>query len=180
MVQPYVGEIRMFAGTFAPYQWTLCSGQQMPISQNQVLYSLIGTTYSGDGVSTFGLPDFRGRAPIHMGQGLAGLSNYVIGQVGGAEQVTLMTPTMPQHNHTLNATSTLASSQNISSTALPARMPAGNNFYTVNSGSTAPTLTALAPASVSAVGGSLAHENRMPSLCLNFAIALYGVYPSRN
>jgi microcystin-dependent protein len=180
MVQPYVGEIRMFAGTFAPYQWTLCNGQQVPISQNQTLYTLIGTTYGGDGVNNFFLPDLRGRTPIHMGQGLAGLSNYVIGQKGGNESVTLMTSNMPQHSHTLNATSTLASSQNISATALPARLPTGNNFYTVNAGSTPPTYTALAPASVSAIGGSQAHENMMPSLCVNFAIALYGIFPSRN
>lgn len=181
MVQPFVGEIRLFAGTFAPAQWSICDGKPMPISQYDVLYALIGTTFGGDGINTFNLPDFRGRVPVHMGQGLGNLSPYTIGQSGGAEQVTLSSATTPQHNHTLNATSTAASSLNIATTALPARIPtAGNNFYTLNTGSTAPTFDTLAPGSVSLNGGGLSHENRMPSLCLNFAIALFGIFPTQN
>src|SRR3954447_19768884 len=108
MAQPYVGEIRMFAGNFAPAGWAMCAGQLMPISENDALFNLIGTTYGGDGQSTFGLPDLQGRAPLHMGQG-SGLSSYVIGQNGGVESVTLTTQQMPTHNHAAQVSTNPAS-----------------------------------------------------------------------
>ena len=177
----FIGEIRMFGGSFAIANWSFCNGQTIPISQNETLYTLIGTTYGGDGVNTFALPNMQSRLPVHMGAGL-GLSTYVIGQIGGTENVTLNSATMPLHNHTLNATASAANSQNIGSTSLPANTtgPLGVNFYVANTGTPAPTFGAMSNATVGPAGSNLPHENRMPSLCVTFIMAMFGVFPSRN
>jgi microcystin-dependent protein len=181
MSNQFVGEIRMFAGNFAISSWSFCNGQTIPISQNSTLFNLIGTTYGGDGVSTFALPDMQSRLPVHMGQG-TGLSPYAIGQKGGTETVTLTPSTMPTHNHALFATSSGANSQNISASSLPANTSgtANVNFYVANSGTAPPLFGAMSNATVGLTGGSLPHTNLMPSLCVTFIIAMYGIYPSQN
>jgi microcystin-dependent protein len=178
MTSPYIGEVRMFAGTFAPVNWALCNGQVIAISQNEALYQLLGTTYGGDGVNTFNLPDVQGRVPIHQGTG-TGLSTYVIGQKAGSESVTLTTSQMPQHNHTLAATTTAATAQAVGPTLLPA-MPTATNakLYTIQ-GAT-PTIDAMSVRAVGPAGGSQPHENRMPALAVTFIIALFGIFPSQN
>ena len=177
----YIGEIRMFGGNFAILNWSFSNGQLIPISQNSTLYNLIGTTYGGDGVNTFGLPNLQGRLPVQMGTG-TGLSTYVIGQVGGTENVTLTSGTMPVHNHLLGATSSSANSQNISATSLPANTSSQTNvnFYVSNSGTPAPTFGQMASPTVGYTGGNLPHDNRMPSLCVTFIMSMYGIYPSQN
>lgn len=177
---PYVGEIMMWGGNFAMVGWGFCNGSLISIAQQSTLYNLIGTTYGGNGVSTFGLPSFQSRIPVHMGQGL-GLSNYVIGQAAGVENITLTPQTMPAHSHALYATSSAANSLNIGASSLPADTTAdvgGVDFYVVQGGDTTPAK--LAATSVSLTGGSLPHENRMPTLCVSFVIAFDGVYPSQN
>jgi microcystin-dependent protein len=178
MAQPFIGEIRMCGFGFAPVNWALCNGQSMAISQFDALYALIGTTYGGDGQTTFNLPNLQSRICVNQGQG-NGLSNYIIGQLGGTESVTLLLQNLPQHNHTLSA------SNSIVTTNLPAgnltgtgpTTPAAQNFYTTGS----PSQTGnMAPTTVTNSGSSLPHENRMPSLCITFIIALFGIFPSRN
>ncbi len=169
MSNPYVGEIRMFGGNFAPVGWAFCQGQLMPISENDTLFNLIGTTYGGDGQSTFALPDLQSRVPIHMGQG-GGLSNYVIGQSGGVEQVTLTSNQIPAHNHVPQANTGNGSQSS----------PAGN----VWASSTNLPYSANAPAAaldahaVASAGGSQPHDNMIPFLAVNFIISLFGIYPS--
>jgi microcystin-dependent protein len=179
MQQPYLGDVRMFGGNFAPIQWAFCAAGLLSIAQNTALYSLLGTTFGGDGVSTFALPDMRGRIPIGQGQG-PGLSNYVVGQMAGSEQVTLFLSNLPGHNHSLNATQQAANTSTIGSTVLlgTATTSSGTpHLYAPLSGNTpAP----LASAAVSMSGNSQAHNNMMPTLTLNFVIALQGIYPSRN
>jgi microcystin-dependent protein len=167
MSTSYIGEIRIFAGTFAPVGWSFCDGSIIPISENETLYNLIGTTYGGDGQQTFALPDLRGRVPIHQGTG------YVIGSKAGTEQVTLAANQLPAHTHALAAT------QNAGNQPSPVGfLPAANNVVKLYS-SEAPN-TALAPASIlPSVGGNQPHENRQPYLCVNFIISLYGLYPSQ-
>lgn len=175
MGTPYMSEIKIVAFNFAPKGWALCNGQFLPINQNQALFSLLGTTFGGNGQTTFALPDFRGRAPIHQGQG------WLLGQAGGQEFHTLITSEMPAHNHFLQASTTDADTTNIR-TAPPGLSPnilARNqgNMYAPNvSGGAVP----MQPATVSNLGGSQPHENRQPYLVLNFVIALIGVFPSRN
>jgi len=171
MSEPFVGEIRMFAGTFAPRGWALCDGQLLAISQNDALFSLLGTIYGGDGRTTFGLPDLRGRVPVHMGQG-PGLSNYGVGVKGGAENVTLIANQLPSHSHTLQAASDVAGSKSAQGNLLG--RSTNIDLYTGDS----PDGT-LASAAVSNSGGSQSHGNLMPFLCVNFIIALFGIYPSR-
>jgi microcystin-dependent protein len=173
MSEPFVGEIRIFAGSFAPRGWAFCDGQLLAVAQNDALFSLFGTIYGGDGRTTFGLPDLRGRLPIHMGQG-PGLSDRRIGQSGGAEQVTLFASQVPAHTHALNA------STNIATQTSP-----GNNFLAQSTAMDAyvedPPNTALDAASVGGSGqGSLQHNNIQPFLCVHFIVALVGIYPSRN
>jgi microcystin-dependent protein len=167
MSNPYVGEIRMFAGNFAPAGWMFCDGSILPISQYDILFALIGTTYGGDGQSTFALPDLRGRIPVHAG------SNFVLGQRAGEESVTLTQAQLPAHTHTMAASANAASS---------AGTPADT---TANTGSTA---LYAAPAGgvpdaammpLGAVGGSQPHDNMAPFLCVTFIIALFGVFPSQ-
>jgi microcystin-dependent protein len=171
MADPFVAEIRIFPFNFAPKGWAFCNGQLLPISQNTALFSLLGTTYGGDGKSTFALPDMQGNAPIHAGQG-PGLSLYDLGQEGGTQTVTLLTAEMPSHPHTLRGDeddATFKTPQNMF-------LAAGNAMYlSVN-----PTVnTTLAPNALALAGGSAPHNNMMPFLTLNFNIALQGVFPAR-
>jgi microcystin-dependent protein len=173
MAQPYVGEIRMFGGNFAPVNWMLCQGQTLPISEYEVLFNLIGTTYGGDGQQTFNLPNLASRAPLHMGS-LTG-TTYQIGEMAGTESVTLTTQQMPMHNHAMMATSTgqTLSPQN-ATFAVVTSSQAGVLAYAP----VAPT-TALVASSILPSGGNQPHENMQPFLCINFIISLYGVYPSQ-
>jgi microcystin-dependent protein len=165
MAQPYVGEIRMFAGNFAPAGWMFCEGQLLPISENETLFQLIGTTYGGDGQSTFGLPDLRGRIPIHQGNG------FILAETGGAEEITLTIQQIPAHTHafvasTAGATATSPSGQIIAQSGQRA-------VYTEDV-----TNTNLAPIAISSVGGSQPHTNFQPYLCVDFIISLFGLFPS--
>lgn len=172
MGTPYVGEIRLFAGNFAPAGWEFCSGQLMPISENETLFNLIGTTYGGDGQSTFALPEMRGRVPIHQGTGPGGVS-YSMAQSGGVESVTLGTPQMPSHSHVLLATKSLATD------ATPVGLvPASSASATVSPYGTDAPFATLAPQSVTPAGGSQPHENMQPYLCVNYIISMFGIFPS--
>lgn len=166
MAQPYVGEIRMFAGNFAPAGWMFCEGQLLPIAQNDVLFTLIGTTYGGDGESTFALPDLRGRLPVHQGNGV------VLGQTGGAEQVALTVQQFPVHTHPLVASANNASAAAASGNVL-AQTPTHTPYISGAAASTPLAGNAIAPA-----GGSQPHENFQPYLCVSFIISLFGLFPS--
>lgn len=172
MGTPYVGEIRLFAGNFEPAGWSFCDGRLLPISENETLFNLIGTTYGGDGQSTFALPDLRGRVPIHFGTG-PGLGNRFFGSSGGVEEVTLTTAQIPAHNHPLGASSALATLPGPGG-AVPAQSrQAGVDLYLEDSPS-----VSMAPTSIGAVGGSQPHENMQPYLGLNYIISLFGIFPS--
>lgn len=172
MATPFIGEIRLFAGNFAPVGWALCDGSLLPIAENEALFNLIGTIYGGNGQTTFGLPDMRGRVPVHQGAG-TGLSPRTIGEMGGAEQVTLTPSQMPSHNHVLNATTAAASTANGVAGSLTGTA-ASTNFY----GNT-PGGGALAPQALTATGGNQPHNNMAPFLGLNFIISLFGIFPSQ-
>lgn len=172
MAQPYVGEIRMFAGNFAPAGWMLCEGQLLPISEYETLFNLIGTTYGGDGQSTYALPDLRGRVPVHQGQG-PGLAPWTIGQTGGAETVSLTEATTPTHRHVMQA-STHAGSTNAGPADVIGAPPSTNIWGT----GTPDQL--LADAAVGNQTGGMPHDNMGPSLGLNFIISLYGIFPSQS
>ena len=172
MSEPFVGEIRMFAGNFAPRGWAFCDGQLLAVSQNDALFSLLGTIYGGDGRTTFGLPDMRGRIPIHAGQG-PGLSQRRLGAKGGAENVTLTVNQLPSHTHPMQATNTLGLSENPAGNVLAQSVVADPYIED------AVSLT-MSSASITNVGGSRSHTNLMPFLCINFIIALFGIYPSRH
>jgi microcystin-dependent protein len=178
MSQPFIGEIRMFGGNFAPANWAFCNGQLQSIANNNALFALIGTTYGGDGVNTFALPNLQGRLPVHMGQG-PNLSPYVIGQAAGTETVALTTTTMPSHQHNVVATTTTATS-NLPSGALfastPVPTPGASAAYTTGS----PVLGTLQTTTVQTAGSGTPHNNVMPFLCINFIISLFGIFPSRN
>jgi microcystin-dependent protein len=179
MAEPFIGEIRMFGGTFAPAGWMFCSGQTLPISEWSALFALIGTTYGGNGTTTFNLPNLQGRLPIHQGQG-AGLSPYVIGQVGGAENVVLDTTQIPQHTHALmasTATATLTSPTN-NVTGAASQTPLATTLYTKPG--TPATVGNLLPQAVGNTGSNLPHSNMMPYLCVSFIIAMEGIFPTRN
>jgi len=180
MSNPYLGEIRMFAGNFAPRANALCNGQILSIAQNTALFALLGTFYGGNGQTTFALPDLRGRVPINQGQG-PGLSNYTIGQQAGTETVTITAATTPQHNHVVNATTDVGNLPAPSEKAIPAEPTDGTTpgqLYVVPPGTITPS--AMAPQSVTLTGGSQPHQNMMPTLCITFIIALQGIFPSRN
>ncbi len=172
MSEPFVGEIRMFAGNFAPRGWAFCDGQLLAVSQNDALFSLLGTTYGGDGRTTFALPDVRGRVPVHAGTG-PGLSQRRLGTKAGAENVTLTTNQLPSHGHTLSASGASADSTNAAGQVLA--KVTGANLYRANGGQ-----QSLNTAAISATGGSRPHSNVMPFLCVNYIVALFGIYPSRN
>lgn len=171
MSEPFIGEIRMFAGSFAPRSWAFCDGQLLAINQNDALFSLLGTIYGGDGRTTFGLPDARGRIPVHAGTG-PGLSQRRIGSKSGSEQVTLTTNELPAHTHPWQATNSPASSTS------PAGKAPANALGDVYTSDFSPV--GMAGTAVSNTGGSQSHGNLQPFLCLNFIIALFGVYPSRS
>lgn len=173
MAQPYVGEIRMFGGNFAPVGWLTCDGQLLPISENETLFQLIGTTYGGDGESTFALPDLRGRIPIHNGQG-PGLSSRQLGEDGGSEAVTLTVNQIPAHGHPLLGSTDNGLQPNpggsvlASSTVLQPYTP------------TEALDTAMSSSSITSVGGSQPHDNVQPFLCVTFIISLFGIFPSQS
>ena len=168
MAQPYVGEIRMFGGNFAPAGWMFCEGQLLPISENLTLFTLIGTTYGGDGQSTFGLPDLRGRVPIHMGGG------FTLAQSGGAETVTLTVSQIPAHTHAF-----LASRVPASSSAPGGAVPAMGQAATITPYGTDAPLVPLHASSMGSTGGSQPHNNFQPYLCVDFIISLFGIFPSQ-
>ena len=171
-MDPFLAEIRIFPFNFAPKGWAFCSGQLMPISQNTALFSLLGTTYGGDGKSTFALPDLQGNVPMHQGQG-PGLSLHDLGELGGSDTVTLLQSEIPSHSHTLRAdVLDIADTNAVSRNASYALSSGGTLYQAATNGSLADT--ALAPA-----GGGLPHNNLQPYLTLNFCIALQGVFPPR-
>ena len=171
MSSPYVGEIRMFGGSFAPAGWAMCQGQLLPISQNETLFNLIGTTFGGDGQNTFALPNLSGRAANHQGQGPGLANNYQLGETGGVEQVTLTTQQIPNHNHAL------LTSTDLGNIGDPTNQVFAQSTqilcYTQDTASKFFTNTMLQP-----VGGSQPHENMQPFLVITFIISLYGIYPS--
>jgi microcystin-dependent protein len=169
--QPYVGEIRMFGGNFAPAGWVFCAGQTLPISENETLFNLIGTTFGGDGQENFGIPDLRGRVPLHMGTGKDGI-NYQLAQQGGVETVTLTTQQMPIHNHTLIGTINQASATDPTNnlSAKPDK-----NLYRPEPASVAAMAPCIGPA-----GGNQPHDNMQPYLAINYIMSLFGIYPSQN
>lgn len=178
MGQPYVGEIRIFAGNFPPLGWAMCDGQLLAISENDTLFNLIGTTYGGDGQETFGVPDLRGRVPTH--QGSKNGQTYIIGEMAGVESVTLTTQQMPQHTHALFAASTPgAVSTPSAQTMLSDQGPTGTalNGYQPYAATNQIALTA---ASTSPVGGNQPHDNMQPYLGVNFIISLYGIFPQQS
>jgi microcystin-dependent protein len=184
MASPYLSQILMFGGNFAPKNYAFCNGQTLSISQNAALFSLLGTTYGGNGVTTFALPNLQSSFAPSFGQG-PGLSNYVLGQVGGAQNVTLTQQTVPSHQHFMmavtNASATTSSS--VSNTVLPGTPSvSGAELYANPPASGQPALIphALAAGVCSTVGNSQGHSNLMPSLCISFCIALVGIFPSRN
>jgi microcystin-dependent protein len=183
MASPYLSQITMFGGNFAPKNYALCNGQLLSIQQNAALFSLLGTTYGGNGVNNFALPNLQSALPMSFGNG-AGLSPYVLGQVGGVTSVTLTSQTVPSHQHFMLATkSPNANAAAISTSVLPGVPPAsGGSLYANPPTGTQPPLIphALATATCSTVGNNQSHTNMMPSLCITFCIALSGVFPSRN
>lgn len=165
MAQPYVGEIRMFGGNFAPAGWMFCEGQLLPISENETLFQLIGTTYGGDGQSTFALPDLRGRIPIHQGNG------FILAEKGGAEEITLTTNQIPAHSHPLTTSGDSAQSGQAGGHVLA--VSAAFDAYTAEE-----PLGGMNPVAISSTGGSQPHTNFQPYLCVNFIISLFGIFPS--
>ena len=165
MSQPYIGEIRMFGGSFAPAGWAFCSGQLMPISENDALFNLIGTTYGGDGQETFALPNLNGRAPVHM------TSGFVIGQQAGTESVTLTTQQIPAHHHAVMASLDTAGSSTVSGNVV-GQVGATQIYREV------PAASPMAAQASTGTGGSQPHENMQPYLCVSFIISLFGIFPS--
>jgi len=171
MSSPYVGEIRMFGGSFAPVGWALCQGQTIPISQNDTLFNLIGTTYGGDGQETFDLPDLSGRVPVHQGQGPGISQQYIIGEEGGVEQVTLTTQQMPSHTHGFVATTAAALTASPANALYGTCVAATPFFAGTPDGS-------FNASSLQPQGGSQPHENMQPFLVVTFIISLFGIFPT--
>lgn len=170
MAQPYVGEIRMFAGNFAPVGWAFCDGQLLPISENETLFQLIGTTYGGDGESTFALPNLQSRVPMHMGTGPDGVT-YQLAEMAGVESVTLSMQQIPHHTHSLLASTDQGNSLN------PADNVICDSLGPLPYIEDAPG-TPMSASAISVVGGSQPHENCQPFLCINYIISLFGLFPS--
>ena len=176
MAEAYLGEIRMFAGNYAPSGWAFCNGQTMPIQQYTALFSLLGTTYGGNGTTTFQVPDLRSRLPMHWGQG-AGLTNHVIGQTGGQENVSLNASQMPAHTHTFAVPCSNVNGGAADPTGnCPAAQDPNNGPYNYNTAATG----AMKPANTGIAGSSLPVPVESPYLCVSFIICLSGIYPSRN
>ena len=167
MAQPYVGEIRMFAGNFAPAGWMFCEGQLLPISEYETLFNLIGTTYGGDGQSTFALPDLRGRIPLHFGNG------FTLAETGGAEEITLTVSQIPAHSHPMLGSTTLATDPNPNPTNVLATTSQIEIYF-----SDVPD-SSLNNQSIGSTGGSQPHNNFQPYLCVDFIISLFGIFPSQ-
>lgn len=176
-MEPLLAEIRMFAGNYAPRGWAFCDGSLLSISQNSALFSLLGTTYGGNGQTTFALPDFRGRLPMHPGQG-PGLTPRALGERGGAESVTLSSAQLAPHTHALNASGQQGDGP-VPDGAVWAVSVDPNTGVPLNSYGTTPT-TAMSPQALGMTGDGLPHPNVQPYLCVNFIIALEGIYPSRS
>ena len=166
MAQPYVGEIRMFAGNFAPAGWMFCEGQLLPISENETLFQLIGTTYGGDGENSFALPDLRGRIPIHQGNG------FTLAQTGGAEEVTLTVDQIPAHSHAWLVSTTSRSARALQA-AVCLRNSTSVDLYREDSAA-----VSMNAAAITSTGGSQPHTNFQPYLCVDFIISLFGIFPS--
>lgn len=171
--EPYVGEIRIFAGNFPPNGWMFCEGQTLPISENEVLFQLIGTTYGGDGTTTFNLPNLASRIPIHMGTGPDG-TTYQLGEMAGTEQETLTIQQIPLHTHPLTASAELGSVPDPANNVLGQSRVALQDLYLEDAPGVALAANAITP-----TGGSQPHENAQPFLCVNFIISLFGVFPSQ-
>jgi microcystin-dependent protein len=170
MAEPFLAEIRLMSFSFAPRGWAQCNGQLLPINQNQAVFSLLGTTYGGNGTTTFGLPDLRGRVPLHFG------NSFTLGQRGGEEVHTLTTAEMPTHNHTMQGTfPDTASAQTSGNGAFWGQTADNSTLYNTNAAN-----AAMNAGAISNTGGSQAHENRQPFLTINFCIALQGIFPSQN
>jgi microcystin-dependent protein len=169
-MQPYTGEIRMFAGNFAPVGWEHCDGRLLPISEYETLFNLIGTTYGGDGESTFALPDLQGRVPIHQGQGPGLSQSYTLAEMGGAESVTLTTQQMPSHTHPYTVSAAPGNDPNAAGHVI-ASPPGVTAFIREN-----PTVP-MAASTLTPAGGSQPHENLMPVLGVTFIISVFGVFP---
>jgi microcystin-dependent protein len=165
MSQPFVGEIRIFAGNFAPAGWMFCEGQQLPISENETLFQLVGTTYGGDGQENFNLPDLRGRLPMHQGNG------FILAEQAGAEEITLTVSQTPAHAHPLLATTAVGTAASPQNSLLAAS--GSSNVYRAG-----PSAAALSNQTVGPVGGSQPHTNFQPYLCVDFIISLFGIFPS--
>jgi len=172
MAEPFVGEIRMFAGNFAPRGWAFCDGQLLAVSQNDTLFSLLGTIYGGDGRTTFGLPDMRGRVPIHAGEG-PGLSARRLGSKGGTEKVTLTVNQMPSHSHPANSANENADNR-LPEGQLPAI--AQGDLYASRPGG----VQSFSAQAITSTGGSRSHTNEQPFLCVHFIMALFGIFPSQH
>ena len=166
MAQPYIGEIRIFAGNFAPAGWAFCNGALLPISENDALFTLIGTTYGGDGQSTFALPDLRGRLPIHQG------NSYVIGQTGGVEEVTLTSQQIPAHSHAMLASTSTGTQSGAAGNVLAS----GSSISIYRS---AMPNSPLSPQMIGPVGGNQPHSNMQPYVCVNYIISLFGIFPTQ-
>lgn len=173
MGSPYIGEIRMFGGNFAPAGWAFCNGALLPISENDALFTLIGTTYGGDGQETFALPDLQSRVPIHAGQGPGISQNYQLGEKGGVESVTLAVTQIPQHTHAFLASTAAASSNDPGGQIIA--QSGQRAAYTEDA-----TTTNLASSAIAPIGGSQPHENLQPYLCISFIISLFGVFPNQS
>lgn len=175
MSSPFIGEIKMFGGNFAPRGFAFCNGQPMSIAQNTALFSLLGTTFGGDGRTTFALPDLRSRVPLHYGQGPS-LSVYSLGQAGGAPIVTLIPAQLPAHTHTVQADAVGGAQNTTAGVALWSSVPRGHPAPYAAAGTPAP----MHPASIASAGGSQAHNNLSPYLGVSFIIALQGIFPTRS
>ena len=175
MADPFVAEIRIFPFNFAPRGWAFCNGQLMPISQNTALFSLLGTTYGGDGKSTFALPNIQGRAPMHPGQG-PGLSLHDLGETGGSDTVTLQPSEMPTHSHAMGV-QTAAPGAVATPAGTTLGRPATGGLYVTGAN---PALVTMSPSILAAAGGGLPHNNLQPYLTLNFCIAQQGIFPARS
>jgi len=174
MSEPFIGQIMMFAGNFAPRGWALCNGQLLSISQNSALFSILGTTYGGDGQTTFGLPNLQGRVAMHAGSG-PGLTPRELGEVGGSETVTLINTQMPAHNHGLACTSNAANQTQAEGHILGAESASATQVYSSDQPN-----QMMSTFSISASGGNQPHNNMPPFQCVNYIIALEGIFPSRN
>ncbi len=176
MSTPYIGEIRLFAFPRIPNGWLACDGSSVSIADNETLFTLLGTTFGGDGVSTFGVPDLRGQVPVHQGTGPQ-LTTRVLGQNGGTEQVTLLATQLPQHSHEFNVSSALATASTPASSLLLAAPANNDKMYT--SSLAGLTSYPLSQAAITYTGGNQPHDNTMPTLTASFCIAAFGIYPSQ-